>query len=72
MGEKPLSDKILGRFDQNRLGNACRQESGFVNHAGIVFPNRSVARRFEGAPERCADFEPRSGEEGDWHARSAD
>jgi hypothetical protein len=69
--KKPLVRNILSRFEENFPRRACAQESGFVNHASLVFRISLSQGVFQGPPLRRADFEPR-GEEGDWHARFAD
>jgi hypothetical protein len=45
VAEKPLPLSILSRFGSDRLRRACKRESGFVNHDGIV-SNRSVPNAF--------------------------
>jgi hypothetical protein len=37
MDKKPLSHNILGRFGGICPGDACIEESGFVNHIPLVF-----------------------------------
>jgi hypothetical protein len=71
VAKKPLMRNILRRFGENFPADACVQESGFVNHASLVFRISLSQGVFQGPPLRRADLEPR-GEEGDWHARIAD
>jgi hypothetical protein len=69
--EKPLIRNILGRFGKKFPAHACAPESGFVNHASLMFRISLSQGRFQGPPSRRADLKP-GGEEGDWHARIAD
>jgi hypothetical protein len=69
--KKPLARNILRRFGKKFPANACAPESGFVNHASLVFRISLSQGVYQGPPLRRADLKPR-GEEGDWHARFAD